>query len=63
MKQNETLIDNKAKIQDLKRLRESTYKMAGIAFNGITVIAEDAQNSVETFALNRLSLSVNKTED
>lgn len=63
MKQNETMPDNKGKIQDLKRLRESAYKEVKIVSNGITVIAEDEQESTKTYALNHLSISVNKTED
>lgn len=57
--------NTKAKIQDLKSLRESAYKRARetILPEGIVVVSDDGEESTNTYAINRLIISVNKTDE
>jgi len=60
MKQKESKQDNKANILNLKKLRSLAYQQSDKASipGGITVVAEDDEQSTSVFALNRLSISV-----
>lgn len=65
MKQKESKQDNKANILNLKKLRSLNYQQYDKASipGGITVVAEDDEQSTSVFALNHLSIFIANADE